>query len=151
MKLTETPEIVNWPRTHYVFVEKTGPFMESAPQAWQTLHALTPEVEKHNKILGYTSLYKLGPKIYRAGLQVAATPEKLPDGLRYEVFEGGKYSRFVMTGGFANLPQASARVFEIVAEKKIQQRDDYCIENYVDDPRTTPEDQLRTEILIPTA
>jgi effector-binding domain-containing protein len=40
-------------------------------------------------------------------------------------------------------------VFEIVAEKKIQLRDDYCIENYANDPRTTPEDKLVTEILVP--
>ena len=45
---------------------------------------------------------------------------------------------------------AVRRIFEIVAEKKIQMRDDYCIENYTNDPRTTPEDQLVTEILIPT-
>ena len=46
-----------------------------------------------------------------------------------------------------NLPEACGRVFLIVAEKKIPQRDDFCIENYVNDPRTTPEDQLITEIL----
>jgi effector-binding domain-containing protein len=38
----------------------------------------------------------------------------------------------------------------MVSEKKIQVRDDYCIENYVNDPRTTPEPELVTEILIPT-
>jgi effector-binding domain-containing protein len=48
------------------------------------------------------------------------------------------------------LPEASRRVFEIVSEKKIQLRDDYCIENYANDPRTTPPEQLITEILIPT-
>jgi hypothetical protein len=31
MNLTEEPEIVNWPETHYVFVEKTGPFHEDCP------------------------------------------------------------------------------------------------------------------------
>jgi effector-binding domain-containing protein len=96
------------------------------------------------------SLYKVGPKIYRAGVSVAAEPKNLPENLRYEKFKGGKYSKFVLTGSYANLPQASGRVFEIVAEKKIQMRDDYCIENYTTDPRTTPEDQLVTEILIPT-
>jgi effector-binding domain-containing protein len=55
-----------------------------------------------------------------------------------------------LTGSYAQLPEASGRVFEIVAEKKIQMRDAYCIENYANDPRTTPEDQLVTEILIPT-
>jgi effector-binding domain-containing protein len=151
MKLTETPEVVDWPETHYVFIEAVGPFMESAPKAWQTLHALTAEVEKHNTITRYMSLYKLGPQVYRAGHALAAPPQQLPKELRYEVFPGGKYSRFVMTGPFSDLPAASGRVFEIVEEKKIPQRNGYCIENYVDDPRVTPEDQLRTEILIPTA
>lgn len=150
MKLTETPETVTWPLTHYVFVEVIGPFAETAPKAWPAMHALTPEVERHNKITGYMSLYKRGPQVYRAGLALAAPPRALPDDLRYEVFPGGKYSRFVLTGPFAQLPEASSRVFEIMAEKNLIERDDYCIENYVDDPRVTPEEQLRTEILIPT-
>jgi effector-binding domain-containing protein len=150
MKLTQEPQIVTWPETHYVFVEKVGPFQNAAPQAWQELHPLVPEVSKNNKVTGYVSLYKVGPKIYRAGLALAADPKNLPANLKYEKFKGGKYSKFVLTGSYANLPEASGRVFEIVAEKKIQMRDDFCIENYTNDPRTTPEDQLVTEILIPT-
>jgi len=150
MKLTQEPEIVSWPETHYVFIEKVGPFQNTAPQAWQEVHPLIPEVSKNNQITGYMSLYKVGPKIYRAGVAVAAEPKNLPANLKHEKFKGGKYSKFVLTGSYANLPQASGRVFEIVAEKKIQMRDDYCIENYKNDPRTTPEDQLVTEILIPT-
>ena len=97
------------------------------------------------------SLYKVGPKLYRAGVSLAAEPKNLNEKLTHEKFKGGKYSRFVLTGSYANLPEASGRVFEIVSEKKIQVRDDFCIENYANDPRTTPEDQLVTEILIPTA
>jgi hypothetical protein len=37
-----------------------------------------------------------------------------------------------------------------VAEKKVALRDDFNIEHYVNDPRTTPEEQLATEILFPT-
>jgi effector-binding domain-containing protein len=150
MDLTEEPEIVTWPETHYVFLEKIGPFRNTAPQAWQTVHQLVSGISEHSKITGYLSLYKVQPKIYRAGVSVAAEPVKLPAGLEYAKFKGGKYSRFVLTGSYSNLPQASGRVFEIVAEKKIKVRDDFCIENYVTDPRTTPEDQLVTEILIPT-
>ena len=150
MKLTQEPEIVNWPETHYVFVEKTGPFQDTAPQAWNEVHPLASAITEHNKITGYMSLYKAGPKIYRAGLALAAEPKNLPPALKYEKFKGGKYSRFVLTGSYAHLPAASGRVFEIVAEKKIQMRDDFCIENYANDPRTTPEDQLETQILIPT-
>jgi len=150
MKLTQEPEIVSWPATHYVFIEKVGPFQNIAPQAWQELHPLVPGISKHNKITGYMSLYKVGPKVYRAGVSLAAEPKDLPKNLTYEKFKGGKYSRFVLTGSYAQLPEASGRVFEIVGEKKIQMRDDCCIENYANDPRTTPEDQLITEILIPT-
>jgi len=127
MNLTQEPEIVTWPETQYVFLEKIGPFQNTAPQAWQNLHQLISGISEHSKITGYLSLYKVQPKIYR-----------------------GKYSRFVLTGSYSNLPQASGRVFEIVSEKKIKLRDDYCIEHYVNDPRTTPEEQLVTEILIPT-
>jgi DNA gyrase inhibitor GyrI len=151
MNLTDKPEIVNWPETHYVFVERTGPFMNTAPQAWQSAHGFVPELSRNNKITGYMSLYKVGPQVYRAGFVVTAPPVDIPDGLNYEKFAGGKYSRFVLTGSYSQLPQASGRVFAMVAEEKIQVRDDFNIENYVNDPRVTPEEQLITEILIPTA
>jgi len=70
--------------------------------------------------------------------------------LEYAKFEGGKYSRFILTAPYSDLPEARGRVFEIVSETKIRLRGDYCIENYANDPRTTPEQQLVTEILIPT-
>jgi DNA gyrase inhibitor GyrI len=150
IKLTQEPETVNWPETHYVFIEKIGPFQDTAPKAWQEVHPLVPKISESSKITGYMSLYKVAPKIYRAGLALASQPTNLPANLTYEKFKGGKYSRFILTGSYANLPEACGRVFEIVAEKKIQMRDDFCIENYANDPRTTPEDQLVTEILIPT-
>ena len=151
MNLTEEPNTVTWPETHYVFIEKIGPFQDNAPQAWQSLHQIIPGILEHSKITGYSSLFKVGPEIYCAGVSLAAEPKNLPANLKYEKFKGGKYSRFVLTGPYSNLPEACRRVFEIVAEKKISMRDDYCVENYTNDPRTTPEEQLVTEILIPTA
>ena len=150
MKLNEVPEIVTWPETHYAFIEKIGPFQETAPQAWQTMHQLIPTISEHNKITGYMSLYKVEPKIYRAGVSLEATPNNLPEGVEYTKFKGGNYSRFILTGAYSNLPEACARVFEIVAAAEMPMREDFCIENYINDPRTTPEDQLITEILIPT-
>jgi TetR/AcrR family transcriptional regulator, transcriptional repressor for nem operon len=149
--LTEVPEVVNWPETHYVFIEKVGPFPSTAQQAWQQLHPLVPKLLEQNKITGYMSLYKVAPQIYRAGLALAAPPEDLPGGLTYEKFPGGKYSRFVLTGPYANLPEACSRVFQIVAEARVPLRDDFGIENYISDPRITPEEQLVTQILVPTA
>ena len=150
MNLNEHPEIVNWPETHYVFIEKIGSFMESAPAAWQKAHTLAQGLSANNRITKYMSLYKMGPKIYRAGFAVESSPRELPEGLAYEKFPGGKYVRFVLTGPYPDLPEASGRAWATVAEKKIQLRDDFAIENYLNDPRVTPAEQLVTEILIPT-
>jgi predicted transcriptional regulator YdeE len=150
MNLTMEPEIVIWPENHYVFVERIGPFMQNAGQAWQSAHALVPALSEHNKIIGYMSLYKCGPEIYRAGFALGEGPVNLPEGLAYEKFSGGKYSRFVLTGPYSNLPEASGMVWKIVADRRIEIRDDFAIENYVNDPRTTPEEELITEILVPT-
>jgi effector-binding domain-containing protein len=150
MNLTETPETTTWPETHYVYIEKIGPFQETAHEAWRILHELAPAIGEHNSITGYMSLYRLKPTmIYRAGVALAAIPTSLPPGVKYAHFRGGKCLRFILTGAYSNLAAACGRVFEIIAEKKIQLRDDYCIENYVTDPKTTPEEQLITQILLP--
>src|SRR5258708_28641961 len=151
LQLTQQREIVTWPETYYIYVEKIGPFQDTAPRAWQEVHKLIPAISEHNRITGYTSLYKVGPKIYRAGVSLEAEPQNLPAGLQYTKFKGGRYSRFVLTGPYSNLPEASGRVFQMVSDQKIQTRDDFNIENYVNDPRTTPEAELVTQILIPTA
>lgn len=149
-RLNLTPEIVYWPATHYVFVEKVGPFQTNAPQAWKELHELVGAIAQTSSITGYFSLYKMDQQIYRAGVSVTAQPSQLPGGLRYEQFPGGKFSRFVYTGPYSGLGQATGRLVEQVSTQSLPLRDDYNIENYVNDPRTTPEDQLITEILFPT-
>jgi predicted transcriptional regulator YdeE len=150
MNLTQEPEAVNFPTTHYVFVEKIGPFQNTAGQAWQSAHTFVPELSKKNQITGYMSLYKMGPKIYRAGFALSAPPVDLPQGLTYEKFNGGKYAQFVLTGPYTDLLAASGQVWNSVAERNIPLRDDFAIENYMNDPRVTPEDQLITHILVPT-
>lgn len=150
MSLNEHPEIVTWPEMHYVFVEKVGPFMESAGKAWEEAHRLVPALSENNQITGYMALYKMGPKIYRAGFSISGPPVKLPEGLKYEQVHGGKFVRFELTGSYDQLPKVSGRAWEIVGEKKLEVRDDFAIENYVNDPRTMPPEQLITHILVPT-
>jgi len=41
--------------------------------------------------------------------------------------------------------------FQILSQKQIQLRNDYCIEHYVNDPRMTPPELPITQILIPPA
>jgi DNA gyrase inhibitor GyrI len=150
MNLTESGDIVQWPETHYVFVEKTGPIPKVAPEAWQVAISLAAQLAEKSQIAWRMSLYKTSPNTYRAGFVVLEKPKKLPEGLQYERFGGGKYSRYVLTGPYSDLPAATRRVFEIVAQRGMEMRSDFCIESYVSDPQTTAGDKLVTEILIPT-
>ncbi len=150
MSLTTEPQEVKWPATHYVFVEKVGPFMETAKEAWNALHPAVPKIVENSKITGYMALYKFKPETYRAGVAVASKPKHLPEGFSYELFKGGNYAKWVLTGPYTDLPEACGYVFDkFLPEKKIRMRKGWCIENYTNDPRITPEKDLVTEILIP--
>lgn len=149
LNFTGTPDTVVWPETHYVYVEKTGPIKINAPKAWQELHQVLPKLLDQNQIAGFMSFYRVEPPVYRAGVSVTQKPEHLPAGVQYQRARGGKYARFTLVGPYSHLPEASGRAFQIAHSSKLALRDGYNIENYVNNPRTTPEDQLITEILFP--
>lgn len=150
INLNENPDIVDWSETHYVYVEKVGPILQNAKDAWQEIGKAYPEISKESKIIGMMSLYKVKPEmVYRAGAKLESEPKTLPAGVTYLKFEGGKYAKFVLSGSYSQLPEASGRVQALIVEKNMQLRDGFFIENYLNDPTTTPEDQLVTEILVP--
>ena len=72
LNLTNEPETIDFPATHYVFVERVGNIPLNAPQAWQIVQKLAPELLAHNQIIGAAALYKPGKGIYRAGFMPLA-------------------------------------------------------------------------------
>ena len=154
MNLSEF-ETVTRPLTHYVFMEKRGPFAEVAPPLWNELQPMVPRLVQSQvrEFLGVSGIDKgragEDAMIYQAGVGLASEPAKLPVRLQHRVIPSGRYARFVLTGPYAQIWQAFDRVFKTVAERKVELRPEFCIENYLNDPRSTPEDQLLTEILVP--
>ena len=157
MNLAPEFESVTRPLTHYVFLEKRGPFPEVAPPLWNELQPMIPQLpqEKVREFLGVSGIDKSRPgedaMIYQAGVSLADEPGKLPGGLQHRAIPKGNYAKFVLTGPYSDIWMAFDRVFKTLAEKKVELRPEFCIENYVNDPRTTPEDKLKTEILVPVA
>lgn len=157
MNLTPEFETVTRPLTHYVFLEKRGPFPETAPPLWNEVQPLIPQLPqgKVREFLGVSGIDKSQPgeeaMIYQAGVSLADEPAKLPGGLRHRAIPKGNYAKFVLTGPYSDLWTAFDRVFKTLAERKVGLRPEFCIENYVNDPRTTPEAELKTEILVPVA
>jgi len=150
LNLTTEPETIDFPATHYVYLERVGNIPANAPQVWQTIQKLVPALMAQNQITGAAALYKPNKGIYRAGFILSAPPADFPAELTYEKLKGGKYARFTVIGPFDHLPEANTRAWAIVKEKKMALRDDFNIEQYLTDPSTTPPDQNVTAILFPT-
>ena len=105
VNLTPDFEVITRPITHYVYLEKQGPFAEIAPPTWNELFPLINGQIDQTQIVGYLGLStidksRLGEEamIYEAGLAVQSPPEKLLQGLEYKKIKNGKYARFVLKG-----------------------------------------------------
>jgi len=157
MSLTPNFEAITRPLTHYVFLEKRGPFAEVAPPLWNDLMPLLPPLNQQQirEYLGVSGIDKSKPgeesMIYQAGVACGEKPEKLFNGLQHRAIKPGKYARFLLTGPYSQIWPAFDRIFQTLADKKVELRPEFCIENYLNDPRCTPEQQLQTELLVPIA
>ena len=151
MNLTVNPEIVTRPEAHYVFLERVGPFLKTAPQAWQDLHRLAPAISKHNQITGAMALYKIGPKIFRAGFSLSSSAAKVAAGCSIHPIGGWQVQSLRFDRGLFEFARSIGPRVVHGCRNANPLRDDFAVENYLNDPKTTPEEQLITEILVPTA
>jgi AraC family transcriptional regulator len=158
LNLSTKREVVSRPAFHYVYLQKTGPFAEVAPPTWEEFARLSGgqiRPDEVRAVLGLSGIDKdkkgEGAMIYQAGFGVEAKPATIPNGLEYKEIEAGKYARFLLTGPYSHISPAFSQVFRALSENSVPLREDYCVENYLNDPRNTPEDQLQTEILVPVA
>ena len=158
LNMSLKPEIVTRPAMHCVYLERTGPFAETAPPTWDAFFPLMTgklDQEAIREYLGLTTLDKTKPgeeaMIYEAGVGLASKPKEIPKGLQYRKIDAGKYAEFRLTGPYQQVWIAFDQIFRTLAESRTRLREGFCIENYLNDPKITPEDQLLTAILIPIA
>lgn len=158
LNLSPEPEVVTRPAAHLLYLERRGPFAEVAPPAWEDLFRLLGGRIPHEQFTEFLGLSGMDKSrqgeesmIYQAAVGLASKPEGIPQGLRYRRLQGGKYAQFLLTGPYSQIWIAFNRIFRALSESRTPLRGDYCIENYVNDPKVTPEDRLQTQILIPIA
>lgn len=156
LNLTEKPEIIQSPPRQYLYLEKIGPFMVQAPKAWNEFSEIVEPHKKELSLSGMAGLSKIDENkqgddrfVYQAGVFIDAAPANIPKGLRLRTSQGGKYARFMLTGSYHQLPQAYPKIFSVLEKDGISLRDDFCAEIYLNTPQDTPEEKLKTEILVP--
>jgi AraC family transcriptional regulator len=158
VNLTPKFEIVDRPTIHYIFLEKHGPFAEVAPPTWEQMFPLLSSQLDQRQIVSWLGLSTIDKTkngeeamIYEAGVGVSSAPEKPLKGLQYKKVKDGKYARFLLTGPYSQIWMAFNQIFKTLAESKLELRQEFCIENYLNDPKATPENELLTELLVPVA
>lgn len=156
MNLTEKPDLITRPTGHLLYVEKQGVFAEVAIPAWMELFPLLEGKVDRAQIREFLGLSVMNLKgrgessmFYDAGVAIEAELKSVPKGLLYQKLPAGKYARFVLTGPYHNVWPAFEKIFRILSDSKIELRDGACIENYINDPNITPEEELITELLVP--
>lgn len=158
LNMDPKPEMVGRPAFHYLYLERTGPFAEIAPPAWQeALRLLNGHIagDQFTEMLGLSTIDKTrqgeDAMIYQAGVGLSSKPAEVPKGLHYRRIEAGKYAQFLLIGPYSQIWIAFSQIFRALAESAVALRNGFCIEKYFSDPLVTPEDQLQTQILIPVA
>lgn len=118
MGLSKSEKRVEHPASHYIYVEKIGPFQETAMKAWQEFHQLFKENSKNFKIAGAMAQFKIEPKmIYRAGYMLSEKPTELPKELSYTKTDPTSYVCFKYLGSYDGLGEAWGEAMA-EAEKK---------------------------------
>lgn len=154
--LSKNYEIVKRPVIHFIYVEKRGPFQEMAQIAWpEMFENVLAKIDQSciREFLGLSGIDKAHKdeeaQIYSAGLGLSQEPERKLKGSEYRKIPAGNYAKFVLKGSYSQIWPAFREVFKKLAENNVQLREEFCIENYLNDPVRTPEPELVTEILVP--
>ena len=157
INLSKAPSLVNLDTRIFLYIEKLGEFIQTAPQAWGEfwhIYSSLADQPLYEKMCGcsYIDDSKKGDSrfIYQAGLLVASIPKNLPVGLKLRNNAlAGAYAKFHLQGGYYQLPKAYPLAFEIVSKLGLEIRNDFCAEVYMNSMQDTPEENLETEIYIP--
>lgn len=156
VQLSPTPEVITRPATPFVYLQVRGPFEQTAHKAWHTFWeragGMLPR-EDITDMLGLSLIdpSKLGDEayVYQAGVALKAKPERIPEGLDVREIARGRYARYLLTGSYAQLGEAFPLAISLLSKFGLRDRDDFCIERYLNTPADTPEEKLMTELLIP--
>jgi predicted transcriptional regulator YdeE len=149
-------EVVEFPKSDYLYIEKIGSFMTTAPLAWQELHGIIHEKLDPTLICSMAGLSRVEDEksTYQAGVFVSALfdPNTLPEGVQHRRVPHGKFLKFLLAGSYSLLAEAYPLAFERRAEGGYQERDEgaFAMEIYLNNPSTEPNEALlQTEIYLP--
>ncbi|MEM1379956.1 MAG: GyrI-like domain-containing protein [Pseudomonadota bacterium] len=87
---------------------------------------------------------------FDCGLKLQEIPDELPEAIEVRELEGGVHLLTRHIGSYDRLPEAIDRLYlAALAHDEIEIPDEPLLFHYLDDPETTEEAQLRTDLYLP--
>lgn len=151
------PSIKNLKSKKVVFVQSIGNYSgEGTGRAWEKVC----EFAQKNKLFGWKTEF-IGishddPNVtdsekLRYDACIAVTKEVKPEGeVGFKEIEGGKFAIFLHKGPYENFQHTYDAIYKSwLPESGVELRNEPCFELYLNDPKKTKPEKLKTEIFIP--
>lgn len=155
LDLVMTPEIRERAKRPFLHVTRHGVCAEQSPGAWEELHrilAIHPVTEPDAEYIGasFNDSHSPGDGVMRYDAGVVVPGTKPPPGLALGTVAGGRYAVFRYRGSYRHIWNAMDQIFRGWAARNSDTlRNAPLLEIYLNDPRTTPEKDLLTDLCVP--
>ncbi|MBU0677329.1 MAG: AraC family transcriptional regulator [Verrucomicrobia bacterium] len=156
-KMVMEPKIVEREPKRALCVRATGPYSQSAQEAWGGLCAFAmprglfeqPGAEAIG--VSYDDPETADPDTLRYDACITVADDVEAEGnAQIQTIEGGKYAVFLHEGPYENLTHTYQGIYgQWVPENSAKLRDLPCFEIYLNAPGEVPPEELKTEIYIP--
>ncbi|MGK0180038.1 MAG: DNA gyrase inhibitor GyrI [Nitrospinales bacterium] len=138
-----------------LFIVKGEKFNEIAVLVWDDFLKLLEKSGQdlsESKFMGISLISEEGETdnhIYKAAVSYPPKKNLAFNSLTKEILPTSKYAIFLLKGSYQGIWKAFDFAFKKINDSKYEFSQAPCLENYINDPSITPEDELLTEILIP--
>lgn len=152
LELSKEPEIIERGQVQILSLENAGgKFDEIAPPIWEKFLGFLEGTSldlSQSEFLGISFVDQDEKHFYKAAITVENKDVMIAP-LKQEFLEKSKYAKFILKGSYDGVWPAFDMAYKTLDKMGLELADLPCLENYINDPRETPENELLTEILIP--
>jgi len=150
------PKIVEIEPIEVLYVRKTGDYIKSADEAWQTMVAFISENELFEKAVTRYGISHDNPNVidelnlrYDACLEL--NERVIPNGeVSIKQIAGGEYALFMHNGPYSLIGETFRNIGDWIVTSGVSLRDEPSFQKYLNlDPTGIKEEDLQTELYVP--
>lgn len=131
-------------------------FFEIAPIVWDQFLTIIDEASQDISKSEFLALSYMDNNIkeeqaciYKVAITSPKESNLVFEELEQEKMKEQSYAKFILKGSYQGIWPAFEKIFKILSETDLILAESPCLENYLNDPKVTPEEELLTELLIP--